>query len=82
MACSGKGWWGWWGGGEAFQLQLKDHTAWKTKNVKLKALTKEPLLRFTYLDRHLCHHKELFNAHKQPTKERVLKLKKALTKER
>lgn len=37
------------------------------------ALKKGPSLRFTYLDRHLCHHKELFNADKQPTKEGVLK---------
>ena len=66
--CSGKGW-----GREASQLLLKDHTAWKTKILNLKALTKGPSLRFTYLDRHLCHHKELFNADKQPTKERVLK---------
>ena len=61
------------GGGEAFQLLLKDHNAWKTKILKLKALKKGPSLRFTYLDRHLCHHKKLFNADKQPTKERVLK---------
>lgn len=63
--------------GGAFKLQLKDHTTWKTKILKLKALKKGPSLRFTYLDRHLCHHKELFNADKQPAKERVLKLKKS-----
>ena len=61
------------GGGEAFELLLKDHTAWKTTILKLRAIKKGPSLRFTYLDRHLCHHKELFNADKQPTKERVLK---------
>ena len=52
---------------------MKDHTAWKTTILKLRAIKKGPSLRFTYLDRHLCHHKELFNADEQPTKERVLK---------